>query len=101
MGAIFPQTARTSWNYVDANMVNGLTDEEIQYKLTYDSDFNIKTIVAVLLYEAKELGIIDDISDAKNVSVEEWKPVVAKYNGSDEYANKVFEYLEDADELLD
>lgn len=33
--------------------------------------------------------------------MEEWKQIVAEYNGSDEYANKVFEYLEDADELLD
>jgi len=53
LGAIFPATARAAWAEVDAQKELPKTDAELQYKLTHDRQFNIETIAAVLLYEAK------------------------------------------------
>ena len=77
------------------------TNEELQYKLTHDKQFNIETIAAVLLYEARNEGLISDVSEASNLTTEQWWKAVAKYNGSDEYARKVYEYLPYITELLD
>ena len=72
------------------------------------NEFNIETIAVVLLYKAKEWRIIEDVNDMSKIlslTLDEWKVAVARYNGttekSDEYAEKVFEYLESIKELLD
>ena len=77
------------------------TDAELQYKLTYDKKFNIESIAAVLLYEAQNSGAISHISEASNLTTDQWWEAVAKYNGSDEYTRKVYEYLPHITELLD
>ena len=101
LGAIFPATARAAWGEVDSQKELPKTNEELQYKLTHDKQFNIETIAAVLLYEARNEGLISDVSEASNLTTEQWWKAVAKYNGSDEYARKVYEYLPYITELLD
>ena len=101
LGAIFPATARAAWGVVDDQKELPKTNEELQYKLTHDRQFNIETIAAVLLYEAAKKELIPDVSDASNLTTEQWWKAVAKYNGSDEYARKVYEYLPYVAELLD
>ena len=101
LGAIFPETARAAWAKVAPQKELPKTNEELQYKLTYDSQFNIETIAAVLIYEAKKNGIISDVSEASNLTTEQWRKAIAEYNGSDEYARKVYEYLPYVTELID
>ena len=69
--------------------------------MTHDKKFNIETIAAVLLYEAERNKIISDISEASNLTADQWWEAVKKYNGSGEYARKVYEYLPFTAELLD
>jgi hypothetical protein len=101
LGAIFPSTARAAWEFIDPSMVNSLSDKDLQYTLSYNNEFNIQTIAAVLVYEAMRAKLINDPSEAKNLTQEQWKKAVAKYNGSDEYARKVYEYLNDIKKFLD
>lgn len=63
--------------------------------------FTPETIAVVLLYEAKNEELISDISEASKLTTEQWRKAVAAYNGSDEYARKVYEYLPYITELLD
>ena len=100
LGAIFPKTARGAWNLIDPSMVNGISDKDLQYMLSYNDSFNIQTIAAVLIYEACRLELISDPSEAKNLTLAQWQQAVAAYNGSDEYARKVYEYLDDIETLL-
>ena len=101
LGAVSAETARAAWGCVNAQKELPKTDAELQYKLTHDKKFNIETIAAVLLYEAERNKIISDISEASNLTTDQWREAVAKYNGSDEYARKVYEYLPITAELLD
>ena len=101
LGAIFPSTARDAWNFVDPSMVSGLSDKELQFKLSTNNEYNIQTIAAVLIFEAKNLGFINSPNDAKNLTLDQWQKTVARYNGSDEYAKKVYEYLGNVDTLLE
>ena len=101
LGAIFPETARAAWGVVDKEKVLPKSDKELQIRLTHDRQFNIETIAAVLIYEAINKQIISDVSEASNLTTEQWWKAVAKYNGSDEYARKVYEYLPYVTELLD
>ncbi len=100
LGAIFPATARTAWNFVDSSMVSNISDKDLQFKLSSNKDFNIKTIAAVLIYEVENAKVIQNPSESKNLTIGQWKKAVAKYNGSDEYARKVYEYLGAIYELL-
>lgn len=101
LGAIFPSTARAAWELIDPSMVNSLSDKDLQLTLSYNNAFNIQTIAAVLVYEAIQAGLMNDPSEAQNLTQEQWKKAVAKYNGSDEYARKVYGHLKDIKKLLD
>lgn len=80
LGAIFPATAKAAWGFVDSSMVSGLSHKDLQWKLSYNSEFNIKTIAAVLIYEAKNARLISDPSEAKNLTQEQWKKAAAVMN---------------------
>lgn len=101
LGAIFPATARAAWKFVNSDMILPASDKVLQYKLTCDNEFNIRTIAAVLIYEAKKAGFISKASEAKNLTPEQWKEAVHLYNGGDEYAPKVYEYLSATKKLLE
>ena len=101
LGAIFPKTARAAWNKINPDVVKGVTDDQLQYRLTYDDDFNIETIAVVLIYEAMNEELIKYPWQAKDLPRSQWKGAVKRYNGADEYANKVYEYLDSIEELLD
>lgn len=64
-------------------------EKDLQYTLSYNDEFNIQTIAAVWVYEAIKAELINVPSEAQNLTQEQWKRAVAKYNGSDEYARKV------------
>ncbi len=101
LGAIFPDTARAAWSFVNDNYLLPESDTDLQFKLSYNREFNIETIAAVLIYEAKNAGYIDNPADARKLTVNQWYKAVAKYNGSDVYADKVYDYLPYIEELLD
>ena len=101
LGAIRAETARDAWKWVDDKKELPKTNADLQWKLTYDKKFNIETIAVVLRYEAERNKIISDISEASNLTTDQWWEAVKKYNGSGEYARKVYEYLPFATELLD
>ena len=100
LGAIFPQTARAAWEFVDENMVMHLSNKDLQFKLSSDDEFNIKTIAAVLIYEARNRSLICESTQAKDLTIEQWREPVIKYNGNEEYMRKVYEYLDDIETLL-
>ena len=50
--------------------------------LAYRDTFNIRSIAAALIYEAKNAGLISTASEAKNLTQAQWKKAVAKYNGN-------------------
>lgn len=79
LGAIFPATAGAAWVEVDSQKELPETDEELQYKLTHDKKFNIETIAAVLLYEAKKKELISDPSEASNLTTDQWWEATAEY----------------------
>ncbi len=104
LGAIFPNTARYSWQeyYNETGKPNTLPvdDYDLQIKLSTDNMFNLQTMILVLASEAKNLGYIRSTDELKNLTEEQWKQVFFKYNGGYEgndeaknYAEQVHEYL--------
>ena len=73
-------------------------------KSFFKKQSHLKWVVMIVVYEAHNLGLINSPEDMKNLTLEELKPVVSKYNGygekADEYASKVYEYLSDVQTLL-
>ena len=62
----------------------------MQAILAWDDEFNIKTIAAVLRFEAARKGI--DLSSSA-LSPEDIQRVLAAYNGDAEYGQKTVMYL--------
>lgn len=75
--------------------------KELQFKLTYNKEFNIQVIAVVFVYEAINAGLINGPSEAKYLTQEQWEKPVVRYNGSHEYVRKVYEYLRFTKKLLE
>lgn len=106
LGAIFPSTAREAWNSVNPDEAANLpsSNVDLQNKLYLDNNFNIRTIAVVLVHYAKQ--IYGNNIDISSLTIEQWKVVVWRYNATDKnkadnYSDKVYEYLDSVDELLD
>ncbi len=102
LGAIFPKTAKEAWAKVDRRGAykNRMyeSDDVVELILAYDDETNIKTIAVVLNYYARQKFEVKDVS---NLTMEQWKYVIGRYNSSDEnpkgqekYSNYVNDYLE-------
>jgi len=65
LGAIFPQTARPAWNFVNPDRVLPETNRELQRMLTLDNDFNVETIAVVLIHKAYDEGYISHPTSTK------------------------------------
>ena len=100
LGAVTPGTARAAWNFIDSSKVDRISDKDLQFKLSYDPEFNIETIAVVLIFEAKNANIISYAGEVGNLTLEQWEKPVTRYNGGSEYAGKVFEYLDDIQTLI-
>ena len=108
LGAIFPGTARDAWGFVndetellENKVVLPESNAELQYMLTHDDEFNIRTICAVLIYKASLNGYkFKSAEDVSRLSLEDWKDAVEGYNGSRAYVDKVYEYLDDIGTIL-
>ena len=104
LGAIFPNTARSAWEFVNPNLILHPDDSSLQYRLSVDTKFNIETIAVLLIYEARNANHISDPNSAKDLTLEQWKDAVVRYNGfgdkAHKYANQVYEYLNDISTLL-
>jgi len=102
LGAIFPETAKIAWGKVDINGAykNRIYEDNdvVELILAYDDETNIKTIAVILNYYAKEKF---EEKDVFNLTMEQWKTVIGRYNASDKnpkaqekYSNYVNDYLE-------
>lgn len=69
LGAIFPETAREAWERVDPSKKLPEKNADLQYLLTNDDEFNIKTIAVVLVYEALEMELIDSPEDMQYLTL--------------------------------
>ncbi|MEG1985202.1 MAG: hypothetical protein RR009_07935 [Oscillospiraceae bacterium] len=111
LGAIFPNIARTAWEaYLGKEQADQLLpkdDLNLQYLIKSDNEFNIKTIGAVLAYEAKRFGY-NSRDDLQSLTYEEWNSIVPYYNGDPikyhepiKYGQYVAEYLPYMKEYLE
>ena len=102
LGAVFPTTARKAWYKVDiaGAYMHGIygTNVEIELKLMADNEASINTIAVVLNYYAIQKF---DTKDVSNLSMEQWKEVVGRYNATDDnskaqkkYSDYVYDYLD-------
>lgn len=99
LGAIFPDTARFGWeSYLGEKRANELLpadDMALQRKLAEDDVFNIRSIGAVLVAEARALGY----TDLRHLTNGDWQRILTVYNGSGdkavEYGKKTIAYLPD------
>ena len=97
LGAIFPSTARRAWQSVNPEFSEKITDDDFLLETDLmGSTFNIETIAAVLIYNAKELGYTNT-NDVSKLSDEQWNSVIGMYNAispdeQKDYYTKVNEY---------
>lgn len=59
------------------------------FALKDNNIFNVRFVAYVLKYEACKLGI----SNINKVKVNNWKKIMAKYNGEDSYGEACYEYF--------
>lgn len=105
LGAITAPTARRAYEYFgDERFFAFRTiprdDIELLRLLSEDDELNIATIAAILNCEAASLGLLEGERYVDELSESSLHAVLAKYNGSEEYANKTIVYLPYFEEFL-
>jgi len=106
LGAIFPQPARVAWDFVNPSMELPDNDRELQLKLTHDNNFNVESIAVVLIHKAHLLGYINHPSEINNLTPEQWRRVIIRYNAIDYdqgvgYSRRVHSYMPYIQTLLE